>query len=93
MFDINVLTALAAIAFGVATWAVMLRFTDGTGAGDLAKMFGSPTDLTWPRGVQEEEPFHWHLDRLTQPAPAIFEPQLIDVVAECDDCADEAAAA
>jgi hypothetical protein len=26
------------------------------------------TDLDWPRGVQEEEPVRWHVDRL-QPRP------------------------
>lgn len=30
----------------------------------LDDLFRAPTDLPWPRGVQEEEPLPWRLDRL-----------------------------
>lgn len=31
---------------------------------DLDDLFGLHTDLPWPRGVQEEDPVPWRLDRL-----------------------------
>ncbi len=91
MIDITTLTTLAAIALGVATWAVMLRLTDGADADDLARMFGTPWDPDWPRGVQEEEPFHWNLDRLR---PTGFDDARMPlrILPAGDDCADEAAA-
>ena len=30
--------------------------------GDAASLFRSPTDLGWPRGVQEEEPVRWRFE-------------------------------
>ena len=33
---------------------------NGIGVEDLLRR----TDLDWPRGVQEEEPARWHVDRL-----------------------------
>ena len=31
----------------------------------LDDLFKSPMEARWPRGIQEEEPVHWRLDRLT----------------------------
>jgi len=91
MFDINTLTTALAIALGVATWAAMTRIVGGADPVDLANLFGRPWEPSWPRGVQEEEPFHWRLDRLRQPAHARPEPRPIPALAECDECAEEAA--
>ena len=33
----------------------------------LDHLFRPPSELEWPRGVQEEEPVAWHIERLTQP--------------------------
>jgi hypothetical protein len=42
-----------------------IRFEpDGT---DLADLFTRQDDLAWPRGVQEEDPLPWRLERLTPP--------------------------
>lgn len=43
-----------------------IRFVpDGT---ELADLFTRQDDLAWPRGVQEEDPRPWRLERLTPPA-------------------------
>ena len=91
MFDINTLTTLAAIALFVATWAVVLRLTDGADAGDLARAFGTPWEPRWPRGVQEEEPFHWHLDGIARPSAALEAPERLRVLPDSDERAEEAA--
>jgi hypothetical protein len=68
MFDITTLTTILAILIGVATWAglsVALRDADPV---DLAAMFGGRQRSAWPRGVQEEEPFSWHLELLDRRA-------------------------
>ena len=42
---------------------VLIRFAftpNGIGFEDLLRR----TDLDWPRGVQEEEPVRWHVERL-----------------------------
>ena len=91
MFDINTFTTLAAIALFVATWAVILRLTDDADAGDLARMFGTPWDPDWPRGVQEDEPFHWHLDHL-RPAGVDQAPTPLRIPHASDESAEDAAA-
>ena len=47
---------------------LLIRFAfipNGIGFEDLLRR----TDLDWPRGVQEEEPVRWNLDRLQPRAP------------------------
>jgi hypothetical protein len=36
----------------------------GPRSGDADSLFRSPTDLGWPRGVQEEEPVRWRVESL-----------------------------
>jgi hypothetical protein len=50
------------VAFPIAMF-VVARLIAPDGA-RLANLFKAPTDLGWPRGVQEEEPTRWGVDRL-----------------------------
>jgi len=64
MFDIDALTTALTILGAVAatltlTWAIRA----GEPA-DLGTFFGRPWELSWPRGVQEEEPQPWRLELL-----------------------------
>jgi hypothetical protein len=52
------LYSLAVLGLVAAGW--ILFVPNGIGFEDLL----GRTDLAWPRGVQEEEPVPWHLDRL-----------------------------
>ena len=92
MFDINVLTTAAVIVLGIATWVVLTRIMGDADPVELTAMFGTRWDLDWPRGVQEEEPFHWRLDRIQQVSAGAVRLRAVASVAECDECADEAAA-
>jgi len=89
MFDIGTLTTAALIAIGIVTWAVLTRVLGDADPVELTAMFGRPWEPEWPRGVQEEEPFHWHLDAL--PAAGV-RLRALAPLAECEDCAEEAAA-
>ena len=92
MFDINVLTTAAVIVLGIATWVVLTRIMGDADPVELTAMFGTPWKLDWPRGVQEEEPFHWRLDRLDAVPSAEVRLRSVEPLAECDECADEVAA-
>ena len=52
---------LAALVHRLAAWS------DGPSIADLVS---GPRDLPWPRGVQEEEPVRWDVQRLRRRAPA-----------------------
>jgi len=59
-----VIAALAiTAAFGVAVLAFPRH---GIGFEDLLRR----SDLDWPRGVQEEEPVRWHVERLRRHSPS-----------------------
>ena len=63
-----VLVVSAALLFAVLVVMGRALFVPRITADDLFQR----TDLAWPRGVQEEEPVAWQLDRLTlrlQPRP------------------------
>lgn len=92
MFDINVLTTAAVIVLGIATWVVLTRIMGDADPVELTAMFGTRWDLDWPRGVQEEEPFHWRLDRLDAVPSAEVRLRALAPVSECDDCDEEVAA-
>jgi hypothetical protein len=54
-------------AYGAAILAIglVLRLIARWSAGaSVADGFGGYRDPPWPRGVQEEEPVRWHLERL-----------------------------
>jgi hypothetical protein len=91
MFDITTLTTALAIALVFATWAAVLRIVGGADPAGLGAVFGRPWEPSWPRGVQEEEPVRWRLERSTRrAAPASM--RALPPAPECDAC-DEAAAA
>ena len=45
--------------------AVAARFI-GPRPGDSDSLFRSPTDLGWPKGVQEEDPVPWRVELLSR---------------------------
>jgi hypothetical protein len=45
--------------------AVAVRFI-GPRPGDSDGLFRSPTDLGWPKGVQEEDPVPWRVELLSR---------------------------
>ena len=64
MFDPTTLTNLVFAAISLTALVAILR---AIGAGDpvhLGSMFAHPWEAPWPRGVQEEEPRPWRLERL-----------------------------
>jgi len=69
MFDTATLTAIAFPLIGLSAFVLLLRAIDSGDPVDLASMFAHPWELTWPRGVQEEEPQPWKLDRIGQRGP------------------------
>jgi hypothetical protein len=92
MFDPTTLTNVVFLAISIAAMAAILR---GIGAGDpvdLASMFAHPWEAGWPRGVQEEEPQPWRLERLgdaAAPAPPVALAR--SAATSCDDAWDAAA--
>jgi hypothetical protein len=54
---------VAALVVGVALLLIALSRLSGDGPG-LAELFKAPTDLDWPRGVQEDEPVRWRVELL-----------------------------
>ena len=59
LIEIIVYTALT-----VAPAVLLIRLLGGNDGPNLPVILGTPLDPPWPRGVQEEEPVPWHLDRL-----------------------------
>lgn len=57
---------LAGVIIVAAPFALLVlritRFRDGISLEDL---FTRPDAMPWPRGVQEEEPVRWRIERLT----------------------------
>jgi hypothetical protein len=91
MFDITTLSYPITITLLIGMWALVNRLTRDASAEDLARMFGTPWDPAWPRGVQEDEPFHWHVELLDRGAGEV-RPEPLLVLPACDECAHEAAA-
>ena len=56
----DVLLIALVIAVALVGLARFVFTPTGVGFEDLLRR----TDLDWPRGVQEEEPVHWHVERL-----------------------------
>jgi hypothetical protein len=56
---------LACTALVVAPVVVLTRLVAGDDGPGLPAIPGSPLEAPWPRGVQEEEPLPWRLDRLS----------------------------
>lgn len=50
----------------VAPIILINRLMAGADGPTLADIFAIPVDPPWPRGVQEEEPVRWHVERLTR---------------------------
>jgi hypothetical protein len=70
MMDIEALTegAIDILAIGGVVWGIhWLGREDG---GSLADLFAIPLNPPWPRGVQEEEPQPWRIERLYRTSAA-----------------------
>lgn len=95
MFDLDARTSFAAVVLGTAAVAALLRVVMGREPVDLSALFVQPWELSWPRGVQEEELVPWRVDlarrpgrRAVAPVPATA-PE--DAACACDDKAPAAA--
>jgi hypothetical protein len=65
MNELASLLPILPYALSVALLAALLhRLAEWTDGPSLASLVGGPRDLTWPRGVQEEEPIRWHIEAL-----------------------------
>jgi len=68
-------TTLGAVLFVLTPLALLIVrifvLPDGTSLEDL---IAPPMDLEWPCGVQEEEPLHWQVERLSPRKPSIPTP-------------------
>ena len=54
------------IALVVAPAVLLTRFLAGSEGPSLSDMLAIPVDPPWPRGVQEEEPVPWRVERLSR---------------------------
>ena len=82
------------LPFLVISIVAMLILVRAIGAGapvDLGAIFPHAWELDWPRGVQEEEPQPWRVERLA--GPAASSPRRLASTARpaCDDVLDMAA--
>ena len=69
MNELASLLPIVPYAVAVAILALLLRRLAAWNEGpSLAALVGGSRDLPWPRGVQEEEPVRWDLQRLRRPA-------------------------
>ena len=64
MLDLTTLPDLVFLAIGILLMTALLRAIASGDPIDLGSMFAHPWDAPWPRGVQEEEPQPWRLERL-----------------------------
>jgi len=71
MPDFQILLSAGVVLAGFLAWTALLRAVSGGEPMDLGRTFGDPWELSWPRGVQEEELQPWRLDLLDrrQPGP------------------------
>ena len=69
MNELGALLPILPYAISIALLAALLhrlaRWSDGP---SLAGLVGGHWDFPWPRGVQEEEPVRWDVQRLRRPA-------------------------
>jgi hypothetical protein len=70
MPDFQILLSAGVVLVGFLAWTAVLRAVSGGEPMDLGRTFGDPWELTWPRGVQEEELQPWRLDLLDRRLPA-----------------------
>lgn len=78
MTDYATLLQMAATIVLVVAPAVLLnRLLAGDEGSTLTDILAIPIDPPWPRGVQEEEPVPWRVERLARPgARPVGEPRL-----------------
>lgn len=71
MNELGALLSILPYALSVALLAALLhRLAAWSEGPSLADLVSGPRDLPWPRGVQEEEPVRWDVQRLRRRAPA-----------------------
>jgi hypothetical protein len=59
----SLLEIAACTALVIAPAILLNRLAAGADGPTLGVIFKLPVDPPWPRGVQEEEPVRWRLDR------------------------------
>jgi hypothetical protein len=74
--DYTVLFQMAASIALVAAPAILLsRLLAGSEGPSLTDLLAIPVDPPWPRGVQEEEPLPWRVERLHRRSSSTDEDQ------------------
>jgi hypothetical protein len=71
MFDTDALTTTIVAVAALVAVTIILRAIRAGDPVDLGSMFAHPWELDWPRGVQEEEPTPWRLERLRPDADTV----------------------
>jgi hypothetical protein len=74
VIDIASLLDIAALASLVAAPLVLVRFLARGEPVDLSRLFAIPSELPWPRGVQEEDPRPWRVDLISRPVAGVPTP-------------------
>ena len=70
MNELGALLSILPYALSVALLAALLhRLAAWSEGPSLADLVSGPRDLPWPRGVQEEEPVRWDVQRLRPSSP------------------------
>jgi hypothetical protein len=86
MFDLGAMVRIALAIAAIAGLALTLRWL-GTGEdSSLPGLFSIPVDPPLPRGVQEEEPQRWRLDRLSRPGTGDLRGTGAEVPRQAVDC-------
>ena len=69
MNPVTVLEMIASLVVLVAPPVLLIRALSNSidDEPSLSKLFAIPLDPPWPRGVQEEEPARWRIERLSVP--------------------------
>lgn len=65
MNPFDLISGLALVVLFPLFMLVLLRIIAPDGV-DTDSLLRLPSDLEWPRGVQEEEPVRWHVERLSR---------------------------
>ena len=68
MDEIEAIAGTALQVAAIAGFVIALVWLNRGEGGSLAVLFRYPVDPPLPRGMQEEEPVRWHVERLRRPS-------------------------
>ena len=67
MHEIEAIAGIALQVVAIAGFVIALVWLNRGEGGSLADLFRYPINPPLPRGIQEEEPVRWHVERLRRP--------------------------